>query len=102
MGEISGKYYAWSEDDTKKIAEEPGVYAFYDEDGVLIYIGSTSNLRERFRYYWTTNFEEDPCKRDTRKYKREFTSNYEAREKELLEQYEREHGRLPRCNEKVT
>ena len=101
MGEIAGDYYAWNEDNTKKIAEKPGVYALYDENYVLIYIGSSSNLRERFRQYWTTRFGEDVCKRATRTYKREFTTNYEAREKELLEQYEREHRRLPSCNERV-
>ena len=101
MGEIAGSYYRWSEENTKNIPEKPGVYAFYDKKNVLIYIGSSSNLRERFRHYWTTNFEEDPCKRATKKYKREFTSNYEAREKALLEQYKREHGKLPKCNEKI-
>lgn len=100
MGEISGDFYEWSEHNAKNIPEKPGVYAFYDEQRVLIYIGSSSNLRERFTHYWTTNFEEDPCKRDTKVYKREFTEDYKAREKELLEQYFREHGRLPRCNEK--
>lgn len=101
MGEIPGKYYAWSEGNTKKIAEKPGVYALYDEDYNLIYIGSSSNLRERFSQYWATRFGEDVCKRATRTYKREFTAEYEAREKKLLEQYRREHGRLPACNEKV-
>ena len=101
MGEISGIYYNWSEDNTKKIAEKSGVYAFYDENKILIYIGSSSNLRERFRHYWTTEFEEDPCKRATDVYKREFTSNYEEREKELLLQYQKEHGDLPKCNEKI-
>lgn len=93
MGEVSGDYYTWSEDNIKKIAEKAGVYAFYDSNGSLIYIGRSSNLRERFRNYWTTNFKENPCKKATRRYKREFTSNYEGRERELLEQYQKEHGR---------
>lgn len=104
MGRLSGDFYAWSENNAKGIAESSGVYGLYEttnEEG-LIYIGSSSNLRERFTHYWDTNFPEDPCKRSTRHYKREFTSSYEARERELLEQYQREHnGRLPRCNERV-
>ena len=102
MGEISGEFYPWSDNNTKRISEKSGVYGFYDAKKNLIYIGSAENLRTRFRHYWTTNFAEDPCKRDTKTYKQEFTSNYKAKEKELLEQYERAHGKLPKCNQKVT
>jgi len=101
MGEISGEYYEWNEENTRRIQEAPGVYGLYDENHILIYIGSSSNLRERFRHYWTTNFEGDPCKRATKSYKREFTANYEARERALLDQYRKEHGKLPKCNEKI-
>ena len=104
MGRIDGDFYEWNENNAKNVPAQPGVYGLYErrsEEG-LIYIGSSSNLRERFTHYWNTGFAEDPCKRSTRYYKRELTSNYEAREKELLEQYRREHnGRLPRCNERV-
>lgn len=100
MGEISGSYYDWTEENTKNVPARAGVYAFYDANGTLIYIGSSSDIRERFRHYWSTDFEEDPCKRDTKKYKREFTEDYEEKEKELLEQYEHEHGKLPKCNKK--
>lgn len=100
MGEISGDFYTWKEENTKNIAAGAGVYAFYDDKMVLIYIGGSSNLKERFTHYWTTNFEEDPCKRDTKRYKREFIADWEAREKALIEQYFKEHDELPRCNEK--
>ena len=100
MGELSGDFYTWKEENAKKIAEKPGAYALYGDKRVLIYIGSSSNLRVRFLKYWSTNFEEDPCKRATNVYKRVFTSNYKAREKELLDQYHSEHGKLPKCNEK--
>ena len=99
MGEISGDFYTWKEENAKTIAEKSGVYAFYDDEKVLIYIGSSSNLRVRFTKYWTTNFEEDPCNRATEVYKREFTSDYKAREKELLDQYYSENDKLPECNE---
>ena len=104
MGKIDGDFYPWNEENAKNIPAKSGAYGLYEsrtENG-LIYIGSTSNLRERFTHYWDTNFSEDPCKRSTRFYKREITNAYETRERELLEQYRREHdGRLPRCNERV-
>lgn len=104
MGKISGDFYEWKESNVKKIAEKSGVYGLFEsmKEESLIYIGSSSNLRERFIHYWETNFSEDPCKRTTKYYKREFTGSYEQREKELLEQYKSEHdGKLPKCNEKV-
>ena len=103
MGRISGDFYGWNEGNAKGIAERSAVYGLYERmsEASLIYIGSSSNLRERFTHYWDTNFSEDPCKRSTRFYKREFTSSYEARERELLEQCRRERHRLPRCNERV-
>jgi len=33
--------------EVKDIPEEPGLYAIYDENDVLIYIGQTSNLQRR-------------------------------------------------------
>ena len=104
MGTISEPFYEWNVKNAKNIPEEAGVYGLYEamNDERLIYIGSSSNLRERFTQYWDTKFSEDQCKRSTRYYKREFTGSYESREKELLEQYKREHdGKLPKCNEVV-
>jgi uncharacterized protein (UPF0212 family) len=89
--------YVWGER-AKHVPEGSGVYAFYNEAKVLIYIGESTNLREKFAHYLETNFSDDPRKRETRYYKREFTSNPEDRMKELLDEYRQKHGELPRCN----
>jgi len=105
MGEINGDFYEWKESNAKKIPEKSGVYGFFKNktEESLIYIGRTSNLRERFTHYWETKFSEDPCKKATKWYKREITNSYKEREKELLEQYTKEHdGKLPKCNEKIS
>ena len=101
MGEISGKLFPWNENNAKTIAEKPGVYGLYKTGNVLIYIGSSSNLRERFTHYWNTNFEEDKCKQATKMYKREFRDDYKSRERELLNQYQDENGKLPDCNDVI-
>ena len=36
-----------SEDDIDRLPESPGVYLFYDKQGVLLYIGKSVNLRSR-------------------------------------------------------
>ena len=94
---ISGKMYVWN-DRAKSVPEESGVYAFYDEDRFLIYIGQSTNLRERFAQYLETGFSKDPRKRETEYYKREFTSKPENRMKELLDEHRQEYGELPMCN----
>lgn len=94
---ISGEMYVWG-DRAKHVPEGPGIYALYNEAKVLIYIGESTNLREKFTHYLETNFSDDPRKRETRYYKREFSSKQEDRMKELLEEYRQKHGGLPKCN----
>jgi len=94
---ISGEMYVWG-DRAKHVPEEPGVYALYDEAKVLIYIGESANLREKFTHYLETNFSDDPRKRETKYYRRELTSNQEDRMKELLDEYKQKHDGLPKCN----
>jgi excinuclease UvrABC nuclease subunit len=94
---ISGKMYVW-EDRAKYVPEQSGVYAFYNEDKILIYIGKSTNLREKFTHYLETNFSNDSRKCETRYYKREFASKQEDRVKELLDEYSQKHGEPPKCN----
>jgi uncharacterized protein (UPF0212 family) len=94
---VSGRMYYWG-DKAKFVTEEPGVYAFYDKNQNLIYVGKSANLREDFTHYLETDFSEDPCKRETAYYKREITSDQENRVSRLLEEYRQEHGELPKCN----
>ncbi len=89
--------YVWG-DKAKHVPEGPGVYALYNKDKALIYIGESTNLREEFTHHLETNFSDDPRKRETRCYKREFTSSQKDRMKELLKDYSQKHGRLPKCN----
>ena len=89
--------YVWGHK-AKHVPEGPGVYALYNEDKVLIYIGESTNLREKITHYLQTNFSNDPRKRETRYYKREFTSRQEDRMKELLDDYSQRHDKLPKCN----
>ena len=57
---ISGEMYVWG-DRAKNVPEESGVYALYNEAKVLIYIGASVNLQERFTHYLETNFSKDPA-----------------------------------------
>ncbi|MBT8171464.1 hypothetical protein KJN74_01145 [Candidatus Bathyarchaeota archaeon] len=104
---IQGNLYLWGER-AKGVPEETGIYAFYDKNRILIYLGGTSNLRKTFRDLLETNFSIDPRKRETVYYRRMSTLNWEETVKNLLEEYKHESGDLPKLNiplkpeEKVT
>ncbi|MCW3984885.1 MAG: hypothetical protein NWE91_00495 [Candidatus Bathyarchaeota archaeon] len=94
---LSGKMYFWG-DKAKYVPEEPGVYALYDKDQTLIYVGKSTNLREEFTKYLEANFSGEPCKRETKYYKRDVTPRQEDEAKELLHEYRQKHGEFPKCN----
>jgi excinuclease UvrABC nuclease subunit len=96
---LEGYFYPWVEENTKRITESAGIYQFFTATNALIYIGSTSNLREQFREYWTTNFHNDPRKQGTKKYKREITRRPTERGKALLAYYLKRYGYLPTGNQ---
>ncbi len=85
-------------DKARYAPEEPGVYAFYNEDRDPIYIGGSRNLRQTFTRHLETNFSDDPRKRETRYYRRELTSDWEERAREILGECRRERGELPKLN----
>lgn len=94
---IPGDLYVWGEK-AKGAPEEAGVYALYNKDKVLIYVGGSTNLRETFTHHLETSFSDDPRKRETRYYRRKSTQNWEERAKELLNEYSQRHGELPKLN----
>ena len=104
---IQGKLYLWGER-AKGVPAETGVYAFYDKNRILIYVGGSSNLRETFTRYQETNFSDDPRKRETVYYRRMNAPNWEETVKNLLDEYKLDCGDIPKLNitlkpgEKVT
>ena len=104
---IQGKLYMWGKR-AKGVPEEAGVYAFYDKNRMMIYLGGCPNLRETFSRYVETNFSDDPRKRETVYYKRMVVSSWEETVKNLLDEYKQDCGDVPKLNnplkpdEKVT
>ena len=104
---IQGNLYLWGER-AKGVPEETGVYALYDKNRNMIYLGGSSNLRETFTNYLETNFSVDPRKRETVFYRRMNAKNWEETVKCLLDEYKKDCGDIPKLNiplkqdEKVT
>jgi hypothetical protein len=104
---IQGKLYMWGKR-AKGVPEEAGVYAFYDKNRMMIYLGGCTNLKETFSRYVETNFSDDPRKRETVYYKRIVVPSWEETVKNLLDEYKQDCGDVPKLNnplksdEKVT
>ena len=94
---IDDKFRVWL-DSAKFVKSKPGVYVLYDRNKDVIFIGSSENLQETFTKYVDTDFENDSCKQKTASYQREFVENPEERKKQILEDFNNNHGKLPICN----
>lgn len=100
---IQGDAYSWSEESSKAWIAEPAVYELY-QGNTLLYVGSTGDLKQRFIGYWNSKFSDDPCKKNTDVYKREYVQTEkeaQSKERTYLMEYQETHGRLPRCNQLV-
>jgi len=78
--------------------EQPGVYALWHDDE-MIYLGRAASIRQRLADHLQRS--DSPCLLDATHYTWELALHPEAREAELLEQFRRRYGRLPRCNGKA-
>lgn len=80
------------------VKAKPGVYVLYDKNLEVIYIGESENLQKTFEKYVEQDFEDNSCKQKTRTYQRTFVENPKEKQKQMLEEYEKEHGKIPCCN----
>ena len=85
------KWLEFGESIVATVPETEGVYQLLDENNEVIYVKGTMNLRKELQDQLTTNYE---AKRFIYEEARMFT----ARESELLQQFLKKNGRLPKQN----
>ena len=98
---VAGDSYPFTKENVDRSPAEPGVYEL-SKDGEVIYIGKgVVTIRSRLQAHYRGD--EGPCTQAATRYKRETTTAKRAGpyEVELLEEYRKRHGKLPRCNERV-
>ncbi len=98
MGILDDKFRVWL-DSAKFVKAIPGVFVLYNRNKEIIYIGESENLQQTFTKYVDNNFENDSGKQKTQSYQREFVEDPKEKKRILLEDFKREHGKLPSCNQ---
>ena len=94
---ISTQAYWFTEDGIRNAPQAQGVYALYRNKDV-IYYGSSENIQRRLRQHLQGH--DGPCTQSAEYFNAEVTAYPLRREKELLDEYEAVHGRLPLCNDR--
>ena len=96
---IIGQLLEFTDYNISLAPDQMGVYALY-QDGELIYYGmATTSIRDRLRSHKRGT--EGPCTMAATHFNTEVTSRPKERERELLEEFQRQYGRMPRCNERI-
>ena len=97
---LDDKMRVWI-DSAKLVKAVSGVYVLYNRKKEPIFIGETKNLETTFTKYVDTEFEGDECMQKTAVYQRIFTKDHEEEQKQIMENFKNETGKLPDCNNKI-
>jgi hypothetical protein len=98
---IASPRYAFNAVMVSGAPPDPGVYALWEGEELIYYgraLGQAATIQSSLREHLEAA---DRCTSRATHYGWEISSNPRAREVELLREYERSHGRLPRCNAKT-
>jgi len=98
---IASPRYAFNAVMVSGAPPDPGVFALWEHDELIYYgraLGEGTTIQSRLQDYLAGG---DPCAARATHYGWEIAGNPRGREAELLREYERKHGRLPRCNAKA-
>ncbi len=99
---ITSTKYAFTAANIALVPEQAGVYGLYDGGETIYYgraQGGTVDIRSRLEDHQSGR--EGSCTQNATDFNWESISSPVSREKELLEEHERLHGRLPQCNDRV-
>jgi predicted GIY-YIG superfamily endonuclease len=94
---LTRRYVTLEETIKRVVPEVRGVYALFNEYGVLIYYGSSDDLRTTILEHKKGKI--SVCTWPAWYFSFEVCTDAVTREKELLNDYKNKYARLPHCNE---
>jgi hypothetical protein len=98
---IGGKPMGFIDAFISMAPDKPGVYALYDGASVIYSgraVGPSTSIRSRLQDHKAGR--EGKCTQEASHFRYEVIPEPQNREVELLNEYERMFGKLPRCNER--
>lgn len=78
--------------------DKPGVYELANTNEVVIYIGSTNVLHRRLKEHLAEPAGSCSKKNGVAKYRAEYTTDSQNRQRRLYDEHVRAYGRPPACN----
>ncbi len=91
---IASPRYAFNATMVSGAPPDPGAFALWEGEE-LIYYGRAHSIQQQLQQYLAGA---EQCTLRATHYGWEISGNPPGREAELLQEYRRAHGRLPRCN----
>lgn len=95
---IVERWWPFSEQMIQHDRDDPGVYELGNSSDIVVYVGSSNELRRRLREH-LAEASSSCIKKNTIKYRLEYTRDYVRRERELYDDHVRTYGKPPACNE---
>jgi len=95
---IQAQWWSFVESVIEVERDDPGVYELGDKDGVVIYIGSSKELRRRLKEHLSDGRYTCIIQNATH-YRIENTTNYMNREQDLYKYHLATYGKPPECND---
>jgi hypothetical protein len=77
---------------------EPGVYQFATASGAIVYIGSSNEIRDRLKEHIGEDVK-SCVRQNATQYRVEYRPDYLEEEQRLYNEFVRQNGRAPQCNE---
>ena len=99
---IGGDLYQFNADEVKDAPTDHGLYALYDGDEIIFIGKAKSGLGIRGALFSHLRGDVGSCSQGATHFRRELDPSPPVRYSELIEEFKRERGDLPRCNERGT
>ncbi len=96
---IASEWWSYTHNLVEMERDEPGVYELGNPGKNVIFIGSSAKVRTAL----LEHLGESPgscIRRYATRYRVEYISTHRKREEELFAEHTKQHGKLPRCNER--
>lgn len=94
---INNNKYSFKEINLVYAPDHSGVYALWDGSELIYYGKSEDSVRDRLSQH--LNGHDGYCTKNASHFQTETSYNPSSRERELLNEYRYQYGRLPRCND---